>query len=355
MSASEPTSPQVGPGELVPPTGPSEPTSPQVGLGEPAQPQARPSESAPHHPGPDESASGHAVPDQPDQSGTGQAGPDELDTRQPRPGASLRLLRSELRLIGGRRRNQAGVLVLASVPVLLAVALRVAGADQGGGGGLITAVTSNGIFVALTALSVEITLFLPLAVAVLSGDAIAGEANLGTLRYLLTVPVGRTRLLLVKYVALAIGAVVGVLVVAGVGVLVGGALLGLGPTTLLSGSTISLASALGRLAIVGVYLAAGLAGLAAVGLFVSTLTEQPIAAMVTTTIVATAMWIADAIPQISWVHPWLLVHRWPAFADAFRDPVYWDGMRIGLAVDLAYAAIFLALAWARFGNRDVTS
>ena len=71
-------------------------------------------------------------------------------------------------------------------------------------------------------------LFLPLAVAVLSGDTIAGEANIGTLRYLLTVPVGRTRLLVVKYLSLVVGAFIGVVVVAGTGLVVGGALLGPG-------------------------------------------------------------------------------------------------------------------------------
>jgi ABC-2 type transport system permease protein len=277
----------------------------------------------------------------------------------PRPAgvapASWRLLRSELRLILGRRRNLAGLVVLAAVPVIIAIAIRASGADDGGGGGLISSVTSNGIFVALTALTVELALFLPLAVAVLSGDAIAGEANLGTLRGLLTVPVSRTRLLAVKYAALVIGALIGVLVVAGTGLLVGGALLGLGPTTLLSGTQIPLAEALVRLAIVIAYLTAGLAGLAAIGLFISTLTEQPIAAMITTTVVATGMWILNAIPQIAWLHPWLLVNRWQAFADAFRDPVFWDTMRTGLLVDLAYAVILLGLAWARFGNKDVTS
>jgi ABC-2 type transport system permease protein len=269
--------------------------------------------------------------------------------------ASVRLLRSELRLIMGRRRNQAGLLVLASVPILLAVALRVAGAEEGGGGGLLSVVTNNGVFVALTALSVEMALFLPLAVAALSGDAIAGEANLGTLRYLLTVPVGRTRLLVVKYVSLVLGALMGVLVVAGTGLLVGGALLGLGPTTLLSGTQIGLGEALGRLVIAALYLTVGLAGLAAVGLFISTLTEQPIAAMIAVTVVSTAMWIMDSIPQIDWIHPWLLVHRWSAFADAFRDPVFWDVMRTGLLVDLAYIVVFGALAWARFSNKDITS
>ena len=242
--------------------------------------------------------------------------------------ASARLLGSEMRLILGRRRNRAGVLVLAAVPILIAVAIRISGpGDSGEGPTLISAVTSNGIFVALTAMSVEMALFLPLAVAVLSGDTIAGEANLGTLRYLLTVPVDRTRLLLVKYVSLVIGALIGVAVVAGTGLVVGGALLGLGPTTLLSGNQISLADALVRLAVAVLYLTAGLAGLAAVGLFVSTLTEQPIAAMIATTVVATAMWILDAIPQLDWLGPWLLVHRWSAFADAdlvIEDDPYCD-------------------------------
>lgn len=270
--------------------------------------------------------------------------------------ASWRLLRSEMRLILGRRRNRAGMVVLAAVPVLLSVAIRASDPpSERGGPDLISAATSNGVFVALTALTVEMALFLPLAVAVLSGDTVAGEANIGTLRYLLTVPVGRTRLLLVKYLSLVIGALIGVVVVAGTGILVGGALLGLGPTTLLSGSQIPLIEALGRVAVAALYVTAGLAGLAAIGLFVSTLTEQPIAAMVTTTIISSAMWIMDGIPQLDWLAPWLLVHRWSAFVDLFRDPVFTDVMRTGLAVDLGYIVVFLALAWARFANKDVTS
>jgi ABC-2 type transport system permease protein len=269
--------------------------------------------------------------------------------------ASWRLLRSELRLIVGRRRNQAGMLVLASVPVLIAVALRISDGGGGGGPDLLSAATDNGVFVALTALSVEMGLFLPLAVAALSGDAIAGEAHQGTLRYLLTVPVGRTRLLAVKYASLLIGALMGVLVVAGTGVIVGGTLLGLGPTTLLSGTQVGLSEALLRLSLASLYLWAGLAGLAAIGLLISTLTEQPIAAMISVTVVATAMWIADSIPQLDWLAPWLLVHRWPALVDVFRDPMFFDVVREGLLVDLGYVVIFLVLGWARFSRRDVTS
>ena len=269
--------------------------------------------------------------------------------------ASVRLLRSELRLIMGRRRNQAGLLVLMSVPVLIAVAVKVSAPEPGRGPDFLSAAATNGIFVALAALTIEIGLFLPLAVAVLCGDAIAGEANLGTLRYLLTVPVHRTRLLIVKYAALVVGSAIGVMVVAVTGVIVGGALFGLGPMTLLSGSSISLPEALGRLALAAAYLTIGLSALAAVGLLVSTLTEQPIAAMITVTILSTAMWILEGIPQLSWLHPWLLVHYWPAFADLFREPVFTEQLARGMVVALGYVVVFWGLAWARFGQKDITS
>lgn len=267
----------------------------------------------------------------------------------------LRLLGSELRLVLGRRRNQAGLLVLAGIPVLITVALVLSGEPEAHGPDFFSSMTSNGFFVVLAAVSVELTLFLPLAVAVLAGDAIAGEANLGTLRYLLTVPVSRSRLLAVKYVALVIGALVGVLVVGVTGVVAGGLAFGLGPMTTLSGIQIGMAEASVRLLLAVLYVTAGLAALAAVGLFISTLTEQPIVAMIATTAVATLMWIMDAIPQLDFLHPWLLVHHWTAFGDLFREPVFTEQIASGLWLALGYAVVFLAGAWLSFSRRDVTS
>ncbi|WP_343990559.1 ABC transporter permease [Terrabacter terrae] len=268
---------------------------------------------------------------------------------------SGRLLWSELGLIGGRRRNQMGLLVLAAVPVLMAVAVRISTPRAGRGPDFLSSITSNGLFVPLAALGVEMGLFLPLAIAMLSGDAVAGEANLGTLRYLLTVPVGRTRLLAVKYASLVVGAVWGVAVVTLAGALVGIALFGTGPMTTLSGTELPFWSAVFRVVLVGLYVAAGLAALAAVGLFISTLTEQPLAATVALTIFTILSWIADAVPQIAWLHPWLLVDQWQAFADLLRDPPFWDNVARGLWVDLGYAVVFWLLAWARFAGKDVTS
>jgi len=276
--------------------------------------------------------------------------------RRPAPSwFSTRLLRSELRLIAGRRRNQMGLLVLAAVPVILAIAVKVASPGSGGGPNFLSSITSNGLFVPLAALTLEMGLFLPLAISMLAGDSIAGEANIGTLRYLLTVPVHRTRLLLVKYLSLCIGALWGVATVTVAGAIAGIALFGAGPMTTLSGSQISAGDAAWRVVLITLYLSAGIAALGAVGLFISTLTEQPIAATIALMVFTILSLILDTVPQLAWLHPWLIVHEWLAFGDLLRDPPTWDNVVRGLCVDAGYAVVFWLAAWARFSAKDITS
>ncbi len=267
---------------------------------------------------------------------------------------SPRFLFSELRIIGGRRRNIAGLAVLAVVPILLAVAVRVSG-DSGGGPSFISAITGNGLFVAFAALAIELPLFLPLAVSVVAGDSLAGEANIGTLRYLLTIPAGRTRLLAVKFAAIVISSLVATFLVAGVGVLIGLSLFGGGDMTLLSGSQTSMAGGLGRLVLTCLYLAAQFSALGAIGLFISSLTEQPIGATVAVVLVNVMMFILDSISQLDWLHPWLLTHWWTAFGDFLRDPIATENAVRGLITAAVYAGVFWLAAWARFSSKDITS
>ena len=93
--------------------------------------------------------------------------------------------------------------------------------------------------------------------------------------------------------------------------------------------------------------------LGAIGLFVSSLTEQPIAATTATLIVALASQIVDQIPQLSAIGPYLPTHHWLAFGDLLRDPIGYDGVRPGVASALMYLAVFGTAAWARFAGRDV--
>ncbi len=265
-----------------------------------------------------------------------------------------RFLVSELALVFRRRRNQVLLGVLLLVPVLICVAVRLQGRG-GGGGSIFGSITDNGLFAALAALLAAGPLFLPLVVAVVAGESVAGEAATGTLRYLLTVPAGRTRVLAVKFAALAVWTVTAVLVLAVTGVLAGLVAFPGGELTLLSGRTVGYGDGLLRLALVTGYVAVTLLLVAALGLFVSTLTEVPLAAMATTLTLTIVCQVADAIPQLAPVHGWLPTHYWTRWIDLLREPVVTDGMTTGLLVTLGYGLLFLSLAWARFGGKDITS
>ena len=269
-------------------------------------------------------------------------------------GSSLML--SELRVLFGRRRTWALLLALAAIPVLIAVAVRLSSSvPPGRGPAFLDRISQNGLFVAFTAMLVSVPLFLPLTVGVVAGDTIAGEANLGTLRYLLVAPAGRGRLLLVKYEgALAFG-VVAPLVVGLAGAAVGAALFPVGPVTLLSGDVIQPPEAAVRILLIAAYLAVSLAGLSAVGLFLSTLTVVPVGAMAATVVVSVVSQVLDQLPQLEWLHPWLFSHYWLGFADMLRQPVLWDSFTSNALLQAGYIAVFGALAYGRFVTKDVLS
>jgi ABC-2 type transport system permease protein len=269
-------------------------------------------------------------------------------------GASL--LWSELRLLFARRRTWALLLALAAIPVLIAVAVRISsGVPAGRGPAFLDRITQNGLFVAFTAMLVSVPLFLPLAVGVVAGDTIAGEANLGTLRYLLVAPTGRVRLLLVKYAGALAFCLAAPITVALAGAGIGAALFPVGPVTLLSGDVIEPAEAGVRLLLIAAYLAVSLAGLSAIGLFVSTLTVVPVGAMAATVVVSVVSQVLDQLPQLEWLHPWLFSHYWLGFGDLLRQPVLWDSFASNALLQAGYIALFGALAYGRFITKDVLS
>jgi ABC-2 type transport system permease protein len=244
--------------------------------------------------------------------------------------------------------------ILALVPLMIAITVKLSKPRQGRGPDFFDSITSNGLFVALAALGIELGLFLPLAVAAISGDSVAGEANIGTLRYLLTVPVHRTRLLAVKFAAITIFSLVATLWVSLVGAVTGLALFGGGEMTMLSGTQIGMGSAVLRVLMATVYLGLCFASLGAIGLFVSTLTEQPIGATIAVVVINVMSFILDSIPQLSWSHEWLPTHWWMSFGDFLRDPIAWGDVTRGLLTAAGYMLVFWLAAWARFSDKDVT-
>ena len=160
---------------------------------------------------------------------------------------------------------------------------------------------------------------------------------------------------MVKYAAIVVFSFAAAALVALVGSVIGLALFGGGEMILLSGTDGVVPRGGGRLLLSVAYVGCGLSALGAIGLFVSTLTEQPIGATVAVVLVNLMMIICDAVEQLSWLHPWLLTHWWTAFGDLLRDPIATAGIERGLATFGAYAVVFWLLAWARFTTKDVTS
>jgi ABC-2 type transport system permease protein len=276
--------------------------------------------------------------------------------------AALRFFTNELRLTFFRRRNQVLLLVAALFPLLIGIGLKLAAPHHGGGSGpgssgaaYFSQLAGNGVFLTFVALSLLLILVLPVVVAVVAGDAVAGEAGYGTLRYLLAVPAGRTRLLAVKYAAIAVWAVTATFVVSVVALVAGVALFGAGPVTLLSGNTVSLADGLVHVLWVTLYVCAAMAALGAIGLAISTFTEHSIGAIAAVMLLVVASEVVENIPQFAPVNPYLPTDWWLSFDSLLRSPVDTTTLWHGLLSFLVYAVIFLAIGWARFTSSDVTS
>ena len=270
---------------------------------------------------------------------------------------SLSLMKSELRVMFTRRRTWAMLFAIAMIPILLAIAVYLSSDRLAPGEGppFLDRVTQNGLFTGFTAMLLAMPLFLPLTISVVAGDTIAGEAGLGTLRYLLIAPVNRARLLIVKYLGTLVFTLAGTFTLMTAGAIIGAILFPVGPVTLLSGDVIQIPEALGRMALVALYTTVSMMGMLALGLFISTLTTIPVGAMTGVLIASGVSQILDNLPQLAWLHEWLFTHYWLDFADILRQPMELSSLGNNLLLQLGYVAFFGALAYGRFTTKDILS
>jgi ABC-2 type transport system permease protein len=245
----------------------------------------------------------------------------------------------------------AGLALMAVLPAILLST----SSDASGGPAFFDQVRHNGLFGSLAALGFMQPFALPLGTGLLSGEAIATEASGGTLRYLLVRPVGRRRLIVAKYLSVLAQVGAAVLWVMIVGAVAGGIAFGFGPFATLSGTTISTGAAALRILAAGGYVLAGVAGVAAIGMLISTLTTSGPGATAGTVAIALASQILDNLSSLRAVHPFLPTHGWLAYVDLFRSPVELGAIGHGLVLFAAYTAIFLGATLVVFSRRDVVS
>lgn len=196
---------------------------------------------------------------------------------------------------------------------------------------------------------------LVVVVALFFGDTVAAEASWGSLRYLLAIPVPRSRLLRQKLIVAAGYSVAGLVILPTVALVLGAAVYGWHPTRTPDGDTYSAWSGVQRLAIVDGYLAISLLLVAGAAFWLSTVTDAPLGAVGGAVAIVIVSNILDSITAL---HRWrsvLPTHYQFAWLDALAAPPTYAEMAKGCVAALVYAAIFFAAAFRHFSRKDVLS
>ena len=265
-----------------------------------------------------------------------------------------------------RRRTWILLSAAAGFPVVMTVAIWAAGAgrsDRVGDLPLIIVPRGSGLSIPLIALSSTMRFLLPLLVAVIAGEAIAGETSAGSLRYLLARPLSRTRILVSKAIAAAGVTATAIVLLVVAAFAVGLAFFGWHPLQLINGDQTAVgspvahfppAAAAGRLALSTLYVTAGMVSVFTFGLFLSTLTSRPIIAVfgAAAFTVVSRVFNGDYLPGVAAVSPYMPNQDIDLWQHLFARPADTTHMARFLLLQLAYATAFSLGAWWAFTRRD---
>ena len=266
-----------------------------------------------------------------------------------------------------RPRTIVTLAALALFSVVLVVALEATGSglsERVGDIPLYIVPKGSGFSLPVIALASTMKFFLPLAVAIFAGEAVAGEASWGSLRYALARPVSRARYLAAKCAVASGLSLAAVLLVPVAAIVVGAIAFGWNPLVAVDGSTpvaaahtFGPAAALGWLGLGTLYVAAGMVSIFAFSFFLSTLTSRPFVAVaggVGLTILSRVV-NADYLPGVADLSRYMPNNDVDLWQHLFQSPAQTAGMSRFLVLQLVYGAVFLSLAWLAFCRRDVVT
>lgn len=267
------------------------------------------------------------------------------------------MIRVEFRKQILRLRTWVAFAVLVGVPAIATIATKINPEEPGPNEGPSFAAFSDasGLNNAVTALGFMSLFFLVIVAAMFAGETIAGEANWGTLRYLLVRPVRRPRLLLSKLgVSLA---------------LMGGATAMVSLSSLAIGTlafgwhpfktpflvSIDEVDGLVRLLVATVLVAISLMPVATFALLLSTLTDIPAGAIGG----AFGFWVVsqilDGISGLGPIRSGLPSHYSTAWLNLFFPTSVDTDILRSVGVAAVYSLVFVCAALWWFGRKDVLS
>ena len=263
-----------------------------------------------------------------------------------------RIYKWEIAKLLAQKRTYLGLGAAMIVPVIFVVVLQI----QSGGPNDVPLgryIRDSGIVTPLVVLLFMSIWGFPLITALVAGDIVASETQTGTLKTILTRSRERGQIFAGKTLAaftytLAIVVAMGI-----IGVAAGSIAWGFHSFTSLSGTPVSAGRGLGLMfASLGVY-ALPLAGIAAFGLLVSTVTRNSAASVVSTLMFALFMQLIGVLPGTESIRPYLLGTQFDAWHGFLRTPADWAPVVRSFWVSTIYIFVPLIAAYIVFLRRDV--
>jgi ABC-2 type transport system permease protein len=268
------------------------------------------------------------------------------------------VVRTELVKNLRRTRTYVAYGILMLIPVIMAVAIDLNPPDATREGRLLYLASQTGLILPAFALRITSAFLLVIIVALFGGDAIAGEANWGNLRYILMRPVARGRLVFAKFVVAVFCAWVAVTIVVVTGLVVGAIFFGTDPIgfplTLLVGAQ-STGDILAHLGVATVYVAWSLTGVVAFSFMVSCMTDAPFGAIFAGVGLYFTSLILDSISSLGNIRYILPTHYFDAWVDLVTRGEWHSDMWRGIGLQLGYVLLFALIGLWWFKRKDVLS
>ncbi len=263
-----------------------------------------------------------------------------------------------------RRRTLVTYGLLVLLPVVVVLAVRFGPSSDGdtdgrrfGGGSLdlVGLATSGAANFTVTMLFFATSFLLILVTSVFLGDTVAGEAQWGTLRYLLAAPVPRRRLLAVKLAVGLVSTLVGIVLLVVTSYVIGLVAFGSGPLASPAGGLFADGEMLWRIAAMAGYVFVTLLFTAGIAFLMSVSTDVPLGAVGTALILVILSNILDAIEALGDLRQWLPTEYTNSWIALLQPQVDWSQMARGATYSVVAFVALAAVAFWRFDRKDILS
>ena len=278
----------------------------------------------------------------------------------------MKLLRIELYKVFKRPRTYISFGIVAAISFIIQLAMLSGGKDFVSFG--MQAVTEqfdvqgdiiNGYFVTYIILQ-SLLVQIPLLVALVAGDMLAGEASMGTMRLVLTKPISRPKLIWIKFMASLVYTVMLIVWLAVVGLFVSLLIFGAGDmVNMKSGTFIILLKddMVWRYMAAFVFASLAMTSIAALAMMLSAFADNSIGPIIATMGIVVVLTILTnlELPLFNAIKPYLFTTHMIGWKGFFDDPVPYAAIYKSAGVLVAYTLGFLGITIAYFNKKDISS